>query len=118
MRMNTNDVVQFAFLSVYSRPIVLDLRWSARICDSNPDVILGRALALHASSIEHPARLDQQQLHFFLRIGLVFDTLGYDKHFSGANVRGAIPQIDPQLTFDHDEGFFRLSVVMPDKVAL
>ena len=70
---------------------------------SNPDIILGRALATFVSRIEHAARLDQHQLHLVLGAGLVLDPLRDDEHLARAHMDRAIAKIDPQIALDDDE---------------
>jgi len=63
---------------------------------SNPNVILGCALAARIARIEHTTRLDQQQLDLVFRIGLVLHALWDDEHLAYRHVHGAITKIDPQ----------------------
>ncbi len=68
--------------------------------------------------IQYATWLDEEYFDLVFRVGLVFHTLWHDEHLTGGNMRGAIPEIDPKLAFQHDEGLIRVFVIMPHKVAL
>jgi hypothetical protein len=85
---------------------------------SNPDIILGGAITALMARIGDPARLDQQQPDLVLGIGLVFDSFRHDEHFARRYVDRAIAEIDPENTFQHNEGLIRMLVIVPDEVAL
>jgi hypothetical protein len=63
---------------------------------SNPNVILGRALAAFIAGVEHPARLDQQQFDLVFGIRLVFDAFRDDEHFARRYLDRTVAKIDPQ----------------------
>jgi hypothetical protein len=48
----------------------------------------------------------------------MFHASGDDEHFAGLQVNGAIPEVDPQMAVDDNEGLIGLRVIVPDKVAV
>jgi hypothetical protein len=74
----------------------------ARLCppydrpSSNPDVILGGAAAALMTRVEHPARLDQQQLDLVFGIRLVFDAFRDDEHLARRYADCTVAKIDPE----------------------
>jgi hypothetical protein len=66
---------------------------------SNPNIILGRAIAALIACIEYPSRLDQQQFDLVLSIRLVFDAFRDDEHFARRHADRPIAKIDPQDAF-------------------
>jgi hypothetical protein len=83
----------------------------------DPSVILSRPVASFIPGIEHPTRLDQQQLHFAFCIGFVLNALGDDKHLTCIQSDCTVTKIDAERSFKHDEGFICFLVVMPNEVA-
>ncbi len=67
--------------------------------------------------LEHPARLDEQQLDLPFRVRLVLDPLGNDEHLPRRHMDRAVAKVDPQLAVDHDERLIRILVVMPNEIA-
>ena len=62
---------------------------------SYPDVVLSCSVTTLVTRIWYAARFDEHELHFALRIGLVFNTLWDDVEFAGANVYRSIAKVDP-----------------------
>src|ERR1035437_1787633 len=84
----------------------------------DPNIILRRPVAAFMPGIHHPARLEQQYLHFALRKGLVLHALGDHEHLARTERNSTLAKVDPQTTLDHKEGFVSFPVIVPNKVAL
>src|SRR5229473_2589597 len=66
--------------------------------DSDPHVVLRRAVAAFVARVEDAAGLDEQQLHFLFREGLVLHPFRHDEHLALRQRDRAVAKIDPQLT--------------------
>src|SRR5262249_46768095 len=64
------------------------------------------------------ARLDQQEFDLLLGIGLVLHAFGNDEHLSCRHADRAIAKVDPQDALQHDERLVRISMVVPNEVAV
>ena len=88
------------------------------ITRSDPNVGLRGQVAALFAGVQHAARFDDHQLHFFFGVGLVLDAFRDDEHFSGAEGDAAVAEVDAELAFDDEEGFVSRRVVVPDELAL
>ena len=61
---------------------------------SNPDILLGSAVATGISRIGYAPRLDQEHFDLALRIRLVLNPLRNDEHLSRSDMHRAIAEID------------------------
>jgi hypothetical protein len=85
---------------------------------SNPNIVLGRPFTTFVPCIEHPARFNQEQLDLLFREGLVLDALWDHEHLPRRNMGRAIPKIDPEITFYHDERLIGIFMIVPNEVTL
>ncbi|KAG0773065.1 hypothetical protein G6F22_015198 [Rhizopus arrhizus] len=85
---------------------------------SDPHVVRGAAHAALVAGVHDPTGFHQHQVSLFLRAGLVFDTLGDDRHVARAQVDVAVAQFDPQPAADDDERLVGVRMAVPDKIAL
>ncbi len=69
------------------------------------------------AGIQHAARLDDHQLHFFFRNRLVLHAFGYNEHFTRAEEHRAVAKIDAQLAFDDEKRLVRFRMIVPDELA-
>lgn len=65
-----------------NRPAGLLKVTSGHQLSSNPNLILGCALATFVARVEHPTRLDQQELDLMFSVRPVFDALWDDEHLA------------------------------------
>lgn len=80
-----------------------------------PHIILSRPFALHTASVDHAARLDQQQFDLVPREGFLFDALWNDEYLAARTMERIIAKVDPQVTFDRDERLGKLLIVEGDR---
>jgi len=83
---------------------------------SNPPIIRRRALVGIVAGVDHPAWLDQHQLHLLGGGRLVLDALGHDIQLARIEFDETVAKIDAQTAFEHDEGFVGVGVAVPEKL--
>ena len=57
-------------------------------------------------------------LHSFSALGLCLNTLGYNAHLSGFQRHGMVFKFNLHFTFNHEEKFICIGMIMPDKFTL
>jgi hypothetical protein len=89
-----------------------------RHCTLNPNIVCGRAFPAFITSVGQATRFNQKQLHLLLRKGLVLYTLRNDKHLASGHANRPVAEVNSQFTINHNDGFIRIFVVVPNKVSL
>ena len=70
------------------------------------------------AGVEDAAGLNEHELNFVFRGGLVHDAFRDDEHFSGAEGDVAVAKIQAERAVEDEESFVGVGVVVPDEVAL
>src|SRR5256885_4653 len=83
-----------------------------------PHIVGRRPLTAFLPGVQHAARLDQHEAGFPLGAGLVLRAFGDHVELALAQQRMAITEVDAQLAIQHQEGFIRFGMRVPDELAL
>jgi hypothetical protein len=82
----------------------------------HPHVILRGEDSACLTSVDDPARLNNECVALAACTGDMFDTHGYNEQFSPPNGDRAIAETYFHLTLKHQEDFVGVLVVMPNKL--